>query len=90
MLAVEQIPDVPGGGGEAVVGGDAQDDGPPLRRWALQAKVAAESAIPAESFASVLPVQGATIRRSSMALGPRGSTSWMVFRIGRPQISSTS
>ena len=48
--------------------------GRPFRRWLLAAIVTGVSAILCDSFASVLPVQGAIIKASSAFFGPKGST----------------
>ena len=66
----------------------ARTTGRALRRWALQARVTGVSAIPAASFASVLPVQGAITSRSSSFFGPIGSTWEIVSQTGRRQIAS--
>ena len=62
--------------------------GLPFRRCDLQASVTGVSAIPAASFARVLPVAGATTRRSKSFFGPTGSTWAMLSRGGAPQMAS--
>ena len=58
-------------------------------RCALAAIVTAVSVIPFASLASVLPVQGHTIRASKSFFGPIGSASTIEEMIFSPQISST-
>ena len=61
----QQRPDGGGGGGQPVVGGGGDEQGRPLRRWALAAMVTLESVTPAASLPRVLPVQGQRMSRSS-------------------------
>lgn len=68
----------------------ASSTGRPLRRCALQAKLTGESAMPFASLPSVLPVQGATISRSSRRFGPSGSTCASVCSGSVPHSAVTS
>ena len=66
-------PDVPGRGGQPVVGrGSRCSMGRQLRRWALAARVTVVSATPQASLPRVLPVQGADDQQVQQALGADG------------------
>lgn len=60
-----------------------------FRRWLLTARVTGSSVIPFASLARVLPVQGATSKRSVLFWGPMGSAPGRSKIGGQPQISVT-
>ena len=68
----------------------ANSTGRPMRKFDLTAIVTGVSVMPFASFASVFPVHGATIIRSTIFLGPIGSAPTMVWITSRPEISRSS